>query len=174
MTFLDDARKAIHNAGGRMTPQRRLIISLLESSDARLDAEELHRLANQQDADISLATVYRTLNTLEEAQLIQYSYLSRDHERKYYELVHQEKTYQFVCRECGRTYPFRSRLIQALKDQLENDLSVRVLQTCLCIEGLCPDCQDKQAQERQAGHSLPVTVAGDSRGTLDITLGGNR
>ena len=172
MTFLDAARSAIHNAGGRMTPQRRLIISLLENSEERLDAEELHQRANQQDSGISLATVYRTLHTLEEAKLIQHSYRSRDHERKYYELVQQDKEYQFICRECGRTYLFRSRLIQALKDQLENDLSVQVLQTCLCIEGLCPACQEKQTKRNNEGQSVSMNVAGDSRGTLSLSLGG--
>lgn len=156
-----------------MTPQRRLIIALLENSTERLDAEGLHQLASQTDAAISLATVYRTLNTLEEARLIQHSYLSRDHERKYYELVQQEKVYQFVCRECGRTYPFRSRLIQALKDQLENDFSVQVLQTCLCIEGLCPACQDTQAKDK-TGQPVAVSVVGGPSGTHNLSVGGNQ
>ena len=95
LSFTENASKAIRASGGRMTAQRKLIINLLASADEHLDAESLYDLAKAQDTSISLATVYRTLNVLEQADLVQQRYISREHERKYYEPVFIENQYHF-------------------------------------------------------------------------------
>ena len=142
MSFLEQASKAIREAGGRMTAQRRLIIELLAESDSHLDAEAVYHIAHERDAQISMATVYRTLNALEDAGLLQQRYLSRDHERKYYEPLHAESEYHFTCRICKRVIPFQSQLIQNLKAKLEVELGVSVMNACICFDGLCPECRD--------------------------------
>ncbi|MDL1883711.1 transcriptional repressor [Anaerolineae bacterium CFX8] len=141
MTFQEKASQAIREAGGRMTAQRQIILELLETSDEHLDAEELHRRARVQDTSISLATVYRTLNTLEEAGLVQQRYHSPEHSRKYVEPVHADEEYHFTCRNCHRVIAFHSELMQQLKQQLEAELNVQVLNACVCVDGLCPDCR---------------------------------
>ena len=48
-------------AGRRMTPQRKLILSILDETGDHLDAEEVYRRAKQQNSNLNIATVYRTL-----------------------------------------------------------------------------------------------------------------
>jgi Fur family ferric uptake transcriptional regulator len=141
MSYLEQADKVIREAGGRMTAQRRLIIEILESSREHLDAEALHLRAREQDDSVSLATVYRTLNMLEEAGLVQQRYLSREHERKTYEPLHVDEEYHFTCRICRRVIAFHSELMEQLKRELEAELNVKVFNACVCVDGLCPDCQ---------------------------------
>ena len=143
MSFLKEASKAIRESGGRMTNQRELIIHLLEENTQHLDAEELYHLAFAQDNSISLATIYRTLNTLEDAGLVQPRYLSHDHERKYYEPVDDQEHYHFTCRQCHKVIEFRSDLITELKDKLEAELGIQVSHACVCFDGLCPDCHNE-------------------------------
>ena len=143
MTFIKEAQQAIRTAGGRMTDQRRLIIDFLATSPERLDAEGLYLKIKEQEDTISLATVYRTLNVLEEAGLIFPHYVSRDHERKFYELAHVEEEYHFTCRSCGKVIPFRSELIQELKTKLETELGVDVLNACACFNGYCANCRSE-------------------------------
>jgi Fur family transcriptional regulator, ferric uptake regulator len=140
MTFLEQAGKAIRDTGGRMTAQRQLIIELLNNSDNLLDAEALFLLARERDTGVSLATVYRTLNTLEQAGLLKQRYRSKEHERKYYELVHTPEAYHFTCRGCRRVIAFRSDFIEELKHKLETDIGIEVLTACVCFDGYCPDC----------------------------------
>jgi Fur family transcriptional regulator, ferric uptake regulator len=149
VSFIERASEAIHAAGGRMTPQRQTIIELLASAAERLDAEALYQLARQQDHAINLATVYRTLNTLEAAGLIREQYISPEHERKYYTLA--AETYHFTCRKCHRVIAFTSDVLDDLKDRLKTDLHVTAFNVCLCVDGLCADCQ---AEERAAGKEL--------------------
>lgn len=149
MSFVERAGEAIHAAGGRMTPQRQTIIELLASAGERLDADALYQLARQQDQNINLATVYRTLKTLEEAGLIREQYISPDHDRKYYTLA--AETFHFTCRKCHRVISFTSDVVDELKEQLRADLHVNALNICMCVDGLCEDClAEEQAAEKES------------------------
>lgn len=57
--------------GMRMTEQRRTIAEILSDSDDHPDVEELHRRAVSRDANISIATVYRTVKLLEEHGILE-------------------------------------------------------------------------------------------------------
>lgn len=143
MSFAEKASEAIHAAGGRMTAQRQLIIDLLALSGSDgMDAELLYERARAQNDRINLATIYRTLVTLESAGLIRHQYTSPDHTRKSYTLALE--TYHFTCRACRRIIPFTSDLVNTLKRQLGAELGVTALHACVCVEGLCPDCQSSK------------------------------
>lgn len=140
MPFITEADKAIREAG-RMTRQRQVILEVLDDSNELLDAESLYQLARDQDDSVSLATVYRTLNVLETAGLVKERYLTKDHERKYYETKDSPSEYIFTCRNCHKTMPFQTPLIDQLVEELEIDLGAGALSACICVTGLCPDCQ---------------------------------
>jgi Fur family ferric uptake transcriptional regulator len=53
-----------------MTGQRKVIISVLESSVDHPSVEMVYERAKAEDASISLATVYRTMNLLDELDLV--------------------------------------------------------------------------------------------------------
>ncbi|SEA22499.1 Fur family transcriptional regulator [Rubrimonas cliftonensis] len=57
--------------GLRMTEQRRTIADILGDSADHPDVEELHRRAASRDANISLATVYRTVKLFEEHGILE-------------------------------------------------------------------------------------------------------
>ena len=59
------------NAGIRMTGQRRLIIKVLENSKDHPDVETLFERSNKIDNKVSIATVYRTVKTLQNAGILE-------------------------------------------------------------------------------------------------------
>ena len=65
-----DLLKKCSDAGIRMTAQRSLIIETLTGSDDHPDADQVYRRAVERDQSISLPTVYRTLNLLDDAGII--------------------------------------------------------------------------------------------------------
>jgi Fur family transcriptional regulator, ferric uptake regulator len=144
MTFQRQANQAISASGGRMTSQRQLLIELLEATPDYIDAEQLFQLASQQDASLSLVTVYRTLHMLEEAGLVTPQYLSREHDRKYYRAVTGEERFHFTCRRCQRVIPFYSALTERIKSEIEARLDVEVFGICMCIDGLCAACREEE------------------------------
>ena len=146
-SFADEAKEAIRETGGRFTAQRQLIVELLEEAEGHPNAEQLYQLAHQRDESVSLATVYRTLNVLAEAGLLDLRYFPSDHEHKHYELVTEEEHYHFTCRECRQVIEFESELVDAVKRELEARMGVSAFSACVCIEGLCPVCRAKNNQE---------------------------
>ena len=155
--FTEQATEAIRNAGGRMTAQRQLLIALLENSDGEFDVETFFHIARASDSNVSIATVYRTLNILEAARLVKQHYRSRDHERSYYELVSKEPAYHFTCRACHKIIAFHSPLVQALERQLAAELGLVVFGACICLDGLCPDCQNQPEQDK-TDHVSPTLL----------------
>lgn len=145
-SFFQSAAKAIRESGGRVTSQRRAVIEVLDKADDSLDAETIHQRATEYDANINLATVYRILHTFEEARLVRQRYISKDHDRKVYDVVRGKPIYHFTCRVCGKTVPFETPVV----DQLKQQLAVQGLQVdsaCMCVSGICDDCKDKTCQE---------------------------
>jgi Fur family transcriptional regulator, ferric uptake regulator len=57
--------------GMKMTGQRRVIAQVLSDSEDHPDVEEVYRRSSTIDPKISIATVYRTVRLLEEANIIE-------------------------------------------------------------------------------------------------------
>ncbi|MDD3890049.1 MAG: transcriptional repressor, partial [Syntrophomonadaceae bacterium] len=50
--------------GFKITPQRRLILEVLQESNRHLSAEEIAELVREIQPSVSVATIYRNLNLL--------------------------------------------------------------------------------------------------------------
>ena len=59
------------SVGIRMTGQRQLVIKVLENSKDHPDVETLFERANKIDNKVSIATVYRTVRTLQNAGILE-------------------------------------------------------------------------------------------------------
>jgi Fe2+ or Zn2+ uptake regulation protein len=148
MSFQEEAKDAIRASGGRITTQREILLDLLAGIDGDIDADALHQRASAIDPNISVPTVYRTLHTLEDAQIIISRYASQDHERKLY---HRNENgspshLTFTCSRCGRRTSFQSSLIQQLKQDVETQFAAELSTLCLCASGLCAECREEEEQ----------------------------
>lgn len=68
---MDRLEKLCIEKGMRMTEQRRVIARVLSVAEDHPDVEEIHRRATEIDANISIATVYRTMRLFEEAGVVE-------------------------------------------------------------------------------------------------------
>ena len=134
----------LRSTGRRLTPQRRLILSILNSTNDHLDAEEVLSRARQRDARINLSTVYRTLGILKEMELIDQRYFARDHKREYYERVRKGEHYHFTCVSCGEVMEVKTPRISQAKKEIANMTGVQFTHVCLCFEGYCADCSQNE------------------------------
>ena len=134
---LQDALRA---AGRRLTPQRRLILQVLEESNGHLDADALYDRIKARDPDVSLATVYRALAVFREMGLVEEHRLGQDH--GHYEAVRQEPHYHFTCLRCGKVIEFDNPLVAQVKQELCEQEGVRIISTHVHVSGYCPQCRD--------------------------------
>ena len=131
---------ALRSAGRRMTPQRRLILQVLEESNGHLDADALYDRVKTQDPNVSLATVYRTLAVLREIGLVEEHRLGQDH--GHYEAANKGPHHHFICLRCGKVIEFDTSLVAQIEHQLCEHKDVRVTHTHLHISGYCAQCRD--------------------------------
>ena len=134
---LQDALRA---AGRRLTPQRRLILQVLEESEGHLDADALYNRVKARDPNVSLATVYRTLTVLREMGLVEAHRLGQDH--GHYEAVHKEPHYHFTCMRCGKVIEFDTSLMAQVEQELCEQEGVHVTNAHLHVSGYCAQCRD--------------------------------
>lgn len=144
--LVEQAQKLFRRSGMRLTPQRRIILEVLDHSETHLDAEGVYRQARACDPNISLATVYRTLAALRELGLVHQRHLTPDGQRGYYETADQQH-YHFTCTSCGRVIEFDTPLMHQMQKELADEMGVRVVQARLYLEGYCAVCDDEM-QER--------------------------
>ncbi len=140
MNVSPDITYRLHQAGLRATPQRMVVLQVLEQSSEHLDAEAIYERARQLDDSISLATVYRTLAKFKELGLVRQRYLTSDHTREYYERAGKGEHYHFHCRNCGKVLEIQTEHIQQARQELSAELGIRFTSACICFEGYCAEC----------------------------------
>jgi Fe2+ or Zn2+ uptake regulation protein len=136
----DFLQEAFRESGRRLTPQRRLILEVLESSDQHLDAEAIYDQARVLDPNVSLATVYRALAVFKKMGLIEEHRLGEEH--SHYEPIRDEPHYHFTCLSCGKITEFDTPLVDQIKQELSERTKVRVTSAHLHLSGYCPQCQN--------------------------------
>ena len=125
-----------------VTPQRRLLLSVMQEAGRHLDAKELYRRASERDPNISLATVYRNLRVFEEQGLIDERHLGQT--RCYYEMKHLGEHQHLVCQACGQVIEFESSLIRKLVAEVQRKNNFSVTKVELYLEGHCHKCKEEK------------------------------
>ena len=142
MAKRDSILSRCETKGLRMTAQRKVIASVLDMSGDHPDVEELHHRAAARDAGISLATVYRTVKTLEEAGILEKVDFGDGRAR--YEDAERDHHDHLIDMESGRVIEFVDEEIEALQEKIAAKLGYRLLGHRLGLYGapLKKDAQD--------------------------------
>ncbi len=138
-----EAQALLRAQGKRITGQRALLLQLIHECTGHLDAEELYLRARQREPRINLATVYRTLNLLKAAGLIEPRYLTHDHRREQFESKPATEHFHFTCVACGQVIEFISPRVEQLRVEVNKQFGVEFTHACLCFEGYCAACQSR-------------------------------
>ncbi len=144
--LIDEAETLLHERGFKVTPQRTLLLQVLASQTAYLDADEIFRLAHSQDASISLATVYRTLKLFAELDIIEHRYVEPDHRREVFRLSAGPEQHYLTCIRCGSRTLIHADLLNRMVSELVRRKGVSVTSACACFTGYCPTCTEELRQ----------------------------
>ncbi|MDA0238641.1 MAG: Fur family transcriptional regulator [Proteobacteria bacterium] len=109
----------------KMTEQRRVIARVISESADHPDVTELHRRSVELDANISVATVYRTLRLFEDAGLL--DRLDFGDGRARYEEASDEHHDHLIDVESGTVIEFHNEEIEALQDLVAEKLGYKLV-----------------------------------------------
>lgn len=110
--------------GVRLTDQRRTIAAVLDEADDHPDVEELHARANARDAQISLATVYRTVKLFEEAGILDRVEFGDGRAR--FEDSQRDHHDHLIDMDTGEVIEFVDPEIEALQDKIARRLGYKL------------------------------------------------
>lgn len=120
--------------GMRMTEQRRIIAQVVEAAADHPDVEELYRRAAAIDPNISLSTVYRTLNLFEEAGLVT-KHDFKDGRARFEPLSDAHHDHLIDARS-GRVIEFQSAEIEAIQETIARRLGYKLVDHRLELYGV--------------------------------------
>jgi len=141
-------QESLRQRGVRMTRQRLLLLSLIDSSGLHLDAESLYQMAKEKDSRLNRVTVYRTLKLLKEGGLVDELDLAHiDGEKHYYETRMKQEHAHIICLRCGRVEEFFGGELQQLREQVQSQFGFEIVFARTEVGGYCSHCQALRTQE---------------------------
>ena len=136
--------------GQRITPQRALILETIAHMERHVSPQEVYEQARLRLPGLHLATVYRALEGLQQAGLVDPFHAGPGQAR--FALSHEDHPHgHLVCVRCGRTEDFDPGMAQGLADQVADRHGYRVSLSHLTLRGLCSKCRALSPDTRAGG-----------------------
>ncbi|AZL15563.1 Fur family transcriptional regulator [Rickettsiales endosymbiont of Stachyamoeba lipophora] len=115
----------LQSQGIKLTEQRKIIAEVISSSSDHPDVEELHKRASNIDANISLATVYRTVKLFEEMGVIEKHDFGDGRSR--YEEISDDHHDHLIDLKTGKVIEFHSEEIEKLQQEIVAKLGYKLV-----------------------------------------------
>lgn len=143
-----DAGARLRAAGLRSTLQRRAVVAALDRL-RHATVDELAAEVQREHPEVSLSTVYRAVEALEEVGLVTHAHLG--HGSPTYHAVDEEPHIHLVCRGCGRIQQEPLWVALDLAHAVRDSCGFRADLSHLAVHGWCDRCEaDARAREAPA------------------------
>ncbi len=141
---LEDFKKLLKSSNLKYTKQRELILEIIyNNNDGHFTPEDIYNLIKNSYPEVKLgiATVYRTLTLLEEANIV--SSISFGVQGKKYEFGLKEHHDHLVCLECGGIEEFFDETIEKQQEDIAKKFNFKMTSHIMKIMGVCSACQSR-------------------------------
>lgn len=136
MSWAELAIRRLSEAGYRSGGSRRQVVELLAGEPCAVTALEIDRRLES----VGRASVYRTLEQLEQLHLVQRVEIGGDaagYERVDADLHH----HHLVCEDCGQLAPFASEELEEAIETISRRSDFAVAAHDVVLRGTCPRCR---------------------------------
>jgi Fur family peroxide stress response transcriptional regulator len=136
---ISELTRRLAEQGCRITPQRLAIVRALVEAPNHPSAEDLFARVRETCPTTSLATVYKTLDTLKEmGEVLELEF--RDGSNRY-DGVRPEAHPHLVCTRCGKIEDLEVAELADLPERIGRHSQYRIHSFRCDFFGLCADCQ---------------------------------
>jgi Fur family ferric uptake transcriptional regulator len=140
--WIDDSLARLRDASGRSGGARRVVVEFLGGQECCASAQEIHDAVRAAGARVGIASVYRTLDGLDELGLVQRVDLG-DGVARYERADPQgEHHHHLVCGDCGKVEPFEDPALEAAIAGIAGGRGYDVAAHDVVLRGACGDCRD--------------------------------
>lgn len=147
---MENLKAKLKDSGLKITPQRRAIINiLLNNKNTHLSSEEIYDLVRVNCPEIGLATVYRTMQLLDEIGVI--SKLNLDDGCIRYEIdlnkSESHNHHHLICKKCGAIIEVENDLMEDVENKIQNAYNFKILDHDIKFYGICKKCNEDIGSE---------------------------
>ena len=140
-----DLRRRFREKQYKVTPQRQKILqTFIDNQEKHLSAEDVYSILQLDWPDIGLATVYRSLEMLEELGFLHRIEFGDGKSR--YELATGESTHahhHLICLSCGTVLEFGDDLMETLESFVSRTADFEITDHQVKFYGYCSDCRKR-------------------------------
>lgn len=124
------------------TKQRNAILELLSESSSHVTAQEIAENLKKDGASVSLATIYRTLDKLEDEGIIKKMSIGNGASACYQYLDSMEcnKYFHLKCTECGELIHLSCEFLSEMEEHIFNEHAFTISSGKTVIYGKCAKC----------------------------------
>lgn len=142
---MQSSDNVLRQGGYRLTPQRYMILRVIEEAQEHLNIEQIAHLVQERNPRVSLGTIYRTLQLLQELGLVRETHFPG--KPPCYEVGNGKAHHHFICRKCHSVIHLDHALLDQLHEQLQTQYHVFDLTLELLVTGHCDPCWQTMQQE---------------------------
>ena len=150
--LLADLVVELRARGGRLTKPRVAILEALASAQHHVTGEELAGIVKHVQPNVHAATVYRTLDTLEDIGIVYHVHLG--HGPAQWHLT-AEGHQHLVCERCASVFEVTDEDFAPLQTRLADRFGFRMDPRHFAIYGLCAPCATLADQGRAPSARTP-------------------
>ncbi|NOY77455.1 MAG: transcriptional repressor [Calditrichaeota bacterium] len=144
-----DLKRKMNMQGYKLTQQRKMVLDAFKNRTDHYTAWEIYEILRKKRTNISLATVYRSLDILTEMGFLNRVDIQDSPSR--YEFVGEDGSakghhHHLICIGCGKVIDFEPDLmpvIQKLQVDLQKKFSFVITNHHIRFEGYCEECAKK-------------------------------
>lgn len=139
--WMERAEAELQGAGYRSSAPRTAVLELVGRQDCVLTAHEINEELGRRGNRVGIATIYRTLEVLEDLKLVQRLDVGGGSARYEPALPGGEHHHHhFVCDDCGKVTPFEDEGLERAIARLGERMDHSVGEHDVILRGKCPGC----------------------------------
>ncbi|MCM1063015.1 MAG: transcriptional repressor [Eubacterium sp.] len=147
-------KQLLKSRGLKVTKQRLMVLEAVASCpEEHLTAEEIFELVKVGCPDIGLATVYRTIQLLNELRLV--DRINFDDGFVRYEMgtasecEQKHHHHHLICMKCGKVISFRDDLLEELEEKITATTGFSIVDHEVKLYGVCKECGGDFIEEKR-------------------------
>lgn len=142
--LLERFKRVLRDNGLKYTKQREVLLQTLYNNSEHFTPEQLylHIKERYPDLNMGIATVYRSLNLLEESAMV--TSISFGAQGKKFELANKPHHDHMICRQCGVIVEFEDQVIEKRQLLIAKDNGFKLTGHIMQLYGVCSECSKQK------------------------------
>ncbi|WP_394699734.1 Fur family transcriptional regulator [uncultured Pseudodesulfovibrio sp.] len=142
--------QTLQKKGFKLTRQRKVILKVFLDMAGHPSPEEIHKEIRRRGDSLGMATIYRTLKVLLEADIVRKLEFG-DGQSRYEQRNEEEQHLHMVCKRCGQTFEAPTVAVDWLFEELAKIHEFELHGHTAYLYGLCDACISSSSKKHKKG-----------------------